>query len=296
MREIKINPIIKKDLRVSSRSMKLSWELFTYVAIQAGIFLLLFSAIRSISGYAHSKGSEMYQAFVAFFPVLSITQLGIISLSIPIITASSVSGERERGTLDTLLTTTTSYFSIVFGKMMSAVIRIMIFIVASIPLISISFMVGGLSWLTLFEFLFLSFVFAILAGSIGVYCSSRCKKTISSVLLSFGIYFLIGAASFVPLVVVGIAGLGFGASSSLWMAKAAFSLQLANPVISFVAFYLERLTSLDMMEEIYDNFLLGNTNIWLFLSVIIQLLLAWFFLKRAAFRINPLNEKFQIKR
>ena len=289
MQEIKVNPIIKKDLRVSSRSMKLAWELFGYVAIQAGIFILMFSAMRSLGGYTY--GVEIYQSFVAFFPVLAVTQLGIISISIPVITASSVSGEREKGTLDTLLTTTTSYFSIVFGKMMSAVIRIMIFILASIPLMAISFMVGGLSWTILIEFIFLAFVFAILAGSIGVYCSSKCKKTISSVLLSFGIYALISGGSFVPMIVVYIM-FGNGSFNALENAlKVVFSLQLFNPVVSFLAFFLDRLTSEDIINDIYDAVFFGNTNVWLVLSVICQLLLAYFFLMRAANRINPLNEK-----
>ncbi len=289
MQEIKVNPIIKKDLRVSSRSMKLAWELFGYVAIQAGIFILMFSAMRSLGAYTY--GVEIYQSFVAFFPVLAITQLGIISISIPVITASSVSGEREKGTLDTLLTTTTSYFSIVFGKMMSAVIRIMIFILASIPLMAISFMVGGLSWTILIEFIFLAFVFAILAGSIGVYCSSKCKKTISSVLLSFGIYALISGGSFVPMIVIYIM-FGNGPYNSLESAlKVVFSLQLFNPVVSFLAFFLDRLTSEDIINDIYDAVFFGNTNVWLVLSVICQLLLAYFFLMRAANRINPLNEK-----
>ena len=153
MDKFKLNPIIKKDLRVTSRSMKLAWELFAYVAILGIIFLLMFSMFRQ---YANNiDNTELYQEYVAFFPVLAIAQLGMLALSIPIITASSVSGERERGTLDTLLTTTAGLNSIVFGKMMSAVIRVMIFIIASIPLMAISFMVGGLSWRVLFEFLIL---------------------------------------------------------------------------------------------------------------------------------------------
>ena len=288
MDRFKLNPIIKKDLRVNSRTMKLAWELFAYLGILGLVFLLMFSTMRAISGYGGS--AEMYSAYVVFFPVLTIMQLGMISLSIPVITASSVSGEVERGTLDTLLTTTISYKSIAFGKMMSAVIRIMIFILASLPLIAVAFMFGGLSWLVLLEFFLLSFVFAVLAGSIGVYCSSRCRKTITSVLLSFGFYALVGGGSFLPLLVLEIIGLNsFNHGSMEFLMKLGFLGQLINPVFSFVVFYLERLTSLDIVDEIYDNFL--NANLWLFLSVIVQLLLAYFFISRAAKRIDPMNEK-----
>lgn len=289
MDKIKVNPIIKKDLRVTSRSMKLAWELFAYVAILEIIFMLIFSAFRSYASYADN--TELYQAYVVFFPVLAITQLGIIALAIPVITASSISGERERGTLDTLLTTTASLNSIVFGKMMSAVIRVMIFIIASIPLMAVSFMVGGLSWLVLLEFLVLSFVYAVLAGSIGVYCSSRCKKTITSVITSFGIYFVIYALSFVPMIVAAIMFSGSRGSALEDALKATFSIQLINPVVNFVVFFLSRLTSEDFLEDIYDNIFLGSTNMWIILSVIAQLALAVFFLRLAAKRIDPLNDR-----
>jgi len=289
MDRIKINPIIKKDLRVTSRSMKMAWELFAYVAILGIIFLLMFSAFRSYS--SDFDNTELYQAYVFFFPALAITQLGIIAIAIPVITASSISGERERGTLDTLLTTTAGLNSIVFGKMMSAVIRVMIFIIASIPLMAISFMVGGLSWMVLFEFLGLSLVYAIFAGSIGVYCSARCKKTITSVMMSFGLYFVVYALSFVPMIIAAIMFSRSYGSALENALKTTFTLQLANPVVNFVVFFLTRLTSEDFLEEIFDNIFLGNSNVWMILSVIVQLLLAWFFLKLAANRINPLNDR-----
>ena len=284
MDKFKLNPIIKKDLRVTSRSMKLAWELFAYVAILGIIFLLMFSMFRQ---YANNiDNTELYQEYVAFFPVLAIAQLGMLALSIPIITASSVSGERERGTLDTLLTTTAGLNSIVFGKMMSAVIRVMIFIIASIPLMAISFMVGGLSWRVLFEFLILSFVYAVFAGSVGVYCSSRCKKTITSVILSFGIYFVVYGLSFIPMIIAAIMFANSGGSALENALKTTFTIQLVNPCVNFVVFFVTRLTSEDLLEDVFDNIFLGNSNIWMILSVIAQLALAFLFLKLAANRID----------
>ena len=289
MDKFKLNPIIKKDLRVTSRSMKLAWELFAYVAILGIIFLLMFSMFRQ---YANNiDNTELYQEYVAFFPVLAIAQLGMLALSIPIITASSVSGERERGTLDTLLTTTAGLNSIVFGKMMSAVIRVMIFIIASIPLMAISFMVGGLSWRVLFEFLILSFVYAVFAGSVGVYCSSRCKKTITSVILSFGIYFVVYGLSFIPMIIAAIMFANSGGSALENALKTTFTIQLVNPCVNFVVFFVTRLTSEDLLEDVFDNIFLGNSNIWMILSVIAQLALAFLFLKLAANRIDPRNDR-----
>ena len=44
-------------------------------------------------------------------------------------------------------------FSIILGKNLSALLRVMVFIVASIPIMAVSFTIGGLNWLYLFIYL-----------------------------------------------------------------------------------------------------------------------------------------------
>ncbi len=123
--KLRLNPIVKKDLQVAARSMRISWGLFAYEALLAMAFLLALSIIQGMHGYL--GGGNVYASLIYLFPVLAITQIGIVSLVMPILTASSISGERERQTLDLMLTTCMSPFSIVVGKVVSAVIRIDIY-------------------------------------------------------------------------------------------------------------------------------------------------------------------------
>ena len=162
------SPIIKKDLKVISRSMKFSWGLFAYECILGIIFFFVMLAMGAFTTLTGSqRNTDIYEGFVAFFPIIGVAQLCMISLIVPIFTASAISGERERQTMDVMLTTTISPVSIIIGKISSAVIRVMIFIIASIPLMAVSFVMGGLSWLTLFEYLILAFVYAVY----GYYCN-----------------------------------------------------------------------------------------------------------------------------
>ena len=48
----------------------------------------------------------------------------------------------------------------VIGKLASAVIRVMIFIIASIPIMALSFTIGGLNWIFLFIYLVAVFIYA----------------------------------------------------------------------------------------------------------------------------------------
>ena len=44
--KLRWNPIVKKDLQVTARSMRLSWGLFAYEAVLTITFLLALSAIQ----------------------------------------------------------------------------------------------------------------------------------------------------------------------------------------------------------------------------------------------------------
>ena len=290
----KVNPIIKKDLKVISRSMKYSWGLFAYEAVLALIFFIALSMINTITSYGYvPQNTEIYTAYVAFFPVLSITELGIIAIIIPIITASSISGERERKTLDVLLTTTTSSYSIIFGKVTSAVIRVMMFVIASIPLLSVSFIVGSMSWGALFGFLLLACFFAFFAGSIGIFCSSICKKSITSIILSYVIYFGIYGVSFVPMIFAAVAN----SEGGLFVT---FLIQTGNPVMTFVAFFMKVITGESIASMLYysNNSLVSgalgriifSTPGWLTISLIVQSAIMFFFIWLSARRLQPGNK------
>ena len=139
--KLRWNPIVKKDLQVTARSMRFSWGLFAYEAVLTMTFLLALTMIQQMSGSFYSS-SNVYSSLIYLFPVLSVAQVCIVALIVPIITASSISGEKERQTFDIMLTTCMSPFSIVLGKVMSAVLRILFFVAAGMPIMALAFVVG----------------------------------------------------------------------------------------------------------------------------------------------------------
>ncbi len=289
MLEKMINPIVKKDMKVISRSMKYSWGLFAYEAVLALAFCITMLAVSTIGSYSGIRNNvDMYEEYVAFFPVVGVAQLCIISLIVPIITASSISGERERGTLDVLLTTTITPTQIVIGKVSSAVIRVMIFVIASIPLMATSFIMGGLSWWILLEYILMAFVFAIMSGSIGTMCSAFCKKSIPAIIMSYVIYGIIYGGCYLPMVIVSIIFSDIDDLPVLMLG------QLINPVTSFILFFISKLGGEDLIDLFYYNSsfngfwtFLFKTNVWLIISSIFQLGIAAFAIFIAAKKIRP---------
>lgn len=282
---LRVNPIVKKDLQVSVRSMRMSWGLFAYEAVLALAFMLALLLIQTESNYIYS--GNIYGYLVYLFPVLAVTQVCIVALIAPIITASSISGEKERQTFDIMLTTCMSPFSIVLGKMLSAVLRIMFFVAASMPVMSLAFVVGGLSWSTLFYFLLAIILLSVFAGSVGVFCSAFCKRSITSVILSFVVYFVIFVLSFLPLLLGTIFGLSYYGEIVLVL--------LFNPIVFFEEFFMQVMTGESIINGIpqsdvgFLTRLLAQGKVWLFASAACLALLSVLFMMLAAWKVNPLH-------
>ncbi|MBR3823600.1 MAG: ABC transporter permease [Lachnospiraceae bacterium] len=286
---MRINPIVKKDLQVSSRSMRLAWGLFGYEAILAIAFLLAMLVIREESRSLYGSGN-IYNSMVYLFPVIGISQLCIIALITPIITASSISGEKERQTFDVMLTTAMSPFSIVFGKVTSAVVRIMFYVLGSLPIMALSFIVGGLGWSTLLLYLLTVLLLAVFSGSIGIFCSSICRKSITAVILSFVFYFVVYGMTFLPLLLRFIMGYSDGGETLLAL--------LWNPGAFFEEYFMLTMTGQSLLSGTHTfgkddvgaiTYWLVKNELWVYVSAGCILILTVVFMLMAAWKVNPMH-------
>lgn len=286
--KIRLNPIVKKDLQVTVRSMRMSWGLFAYEAALTVTFLLALLVIQSSSGLG---GGNIYTYLVYLFPVVAVAQVCIVAMYMPIITASSISGEKERQTFDLMLTTCMSPFSIVFGKVVSAVLRILFFVAASMPIMALSFVVGGLSWSNLFYYLLALILFSVFAGSIGILASSLCRKSVVAVLLSFAMYFVLFFMTFLPLLCYLFATRGEYGETMLFL--------LINPMVFFEEVFMQMMIGESVFGREGGAFHQGDVGlltyslargkVWMFLSAGCILALSILFMALAAWKVNPMH-------
>lgn len=283
-----MNPIVKKDLQVTSRSMKLAWGFFGYEAILTIAFLLAMLVIQEENSYLYGSGN-VYNSMVNLFPVIAISQICIIALITPIITASSISGEKERQTFDVMLTTAMSPLSIILGKVTSAVIRIMFYVIGSLPIMSLSFVVGGLGWGTLIKYLLTVVLLAVFSGSIGILCSAFSRKSISAVILSFVWYFVIYGMTFMPLLLRAILQYDDAGEALLWL--------LFNPGVFFEEYFANTMLGSTVLQELSLDaddvgaitYWLIDKETWIYVSAGCILLLSVLFMLVAAWKINPMH-------
>lgn len=159
------------------------WTLLAYL-IAMGLFAGVIFSIVGISSGRNAYDNEF--SGIAFI-VLSFAQLGLIAFMSPGLTAGVVSSEREKQTLNLLLTTQQSSFTIIVSKLLSSIGFILLIVFASLPLYGIVFLYGGISpdqLLSVFAFfIFNMFVF----GSFGILFSTLFKRTMMAVIVTYGV-------------------------------------------------------------------------------------------------------------
>ncbi len=296
--KIRWNPIVKKDLQVSARSMRISWGVFAYEAVLTMAFLLALAVIQQESRSIYTIGN-VYGYLIYLFPVLSVAQVCIVALIVPVITASSISGEKERQTFDIMLTTCMSPFSIVLGKVATAVLRILFFVAAGMPIMALAFVAGGLSWSYLFYFVLTIILLSLLSGSIGILCSSLCRRSITAVVLSYVFYFFIYILTFLPVILRALLTDGERMGESMLIL-------LINPFVFFEEFFMQLMTGESLFGVSGSNFSksevgfitynLSQGKAWLFLSAACIWVLSVLFMLAAAWKVNPMHSSSGKKR
>ncbi len=289
-----MNPILKKELMVGSRSMKMSFGLLGVNAFLTLIVVLVISATNGASRYTGYN----YAQLVCLFPILGCVECGILSLVVPIITSGSISGEREKQTLDIMLTTPVKPFSIALGKLGSAMTVVMMYMISSIPVMAIAFVLGGMSWWSLLGLIGMMLYLGIYVGSVGIFCSSVVKKSIMATILTIVIGIAIITVTFVIFgicngiatyraTVQGITNYTPGASPLIL---------LWNPYSPFFDFMVRSVTnsSIYSMLNMAGNkskILGGIYQAWIPISIFLNLLVSLGFLKLAALNISATRNK-----
>lgn len=283
--KIRLNPIMKKEFKAASRSMNMAWSLTAYEMILAFIFI-------TTVWFLGEKYGDKYQGFYRdipmLFPLIGIAQIVMTVIVVPVMTASSISGEKERQTFDIMLTTALTPMEIISGKVFSAVAEIMLYVTAGIPIMSLAFVQGGYSWWTLFLFLAVDFILATFIGSVGVFCSSFGTKSVTSIVRTIGLVVALCFATCLPMIVMlGVTRLHRAYDSMLFL--------LLNPLIFLEEFFGLTLygESLFSSNRYYYNGgfftqLLSHGPLWCIFSGIALLGFSWLFMYLAARKIDPL--------
>lgn len=211
MKQAFSNPVLKKEIKLRFRSLK-SFTGILFYLIAMCIFVFGFIMLTtSFTGTGYFRPDESF----LLFAMLTYIQLGLILFITPGLTAGAISTEREKQTLNILLTTSQTSFQIISGKLTSSIAFLLLLVVAGLPIYSLVFLFGGVSPGQLGIIFLFYFLTMIAIGGIGIMYSTIIRKTIVAMIATYGtMIFLVAVTGFIYLVITGMSSMATGTITS----------------------------------------------------------------------------------
>ncbi len=189
-----------KELRGRMRGRR-AFAIITIYLVLLGAFALMAerlfeaNADTGFGGTSAFASAQIGQGIFAALLMLMTLQVVVLAASA---TAGSISLEREKQTLELLIATPISSVAIVLGKLLSALVYVFLLIAASIPLMAVVFVYGGVGPEDVLRGYIVLVATALGLGSFGLLCSSLVKRTTAATAITiFGVLAVTNGTIFV---------------------------------------------------------------------------------------------------
>lgn len=286
---MKINPVLKNETKLAVRSFKFTLMIFVYVLLlSAGALFILNINIEE----AYFNGINL-ESIVYLYIGMSIIQAVLLMFIVPALTSTAICGEREKQTLEVLLSTKMSTLSIISGKLVASISRVIILIICTMPIYSIAFLIGGVNLGNILELSLFFIVTTIFVGSIGVCISTFIKTSKVATAVAYGVTLLI----FVGIVILAVIVTMINASknpSTQNLTAPIFS--YLSPTVGFLCLLAKQIgetNAFDFFGRGIDSFMFDYGT---FISMGVQIVLSVVLVFISAHKLNPLNSGFRFRR
>lgn len=178
------NPVFVKELRGRMRGARAFVVLTFYLALLGAFTGLMYLAVAESSMSVSGQSNVGEVGRTLFVSIVAIEML-LVSFIAPAFTAGAISGEREHQTFDLLQTTLLRPGSLVVGKLLSAMLFVLLLLLAAVPLQSIAFFFGGVGETEVILSFVILVTTALLFSTLGIFFSSRSRRTLSASVLTY---------------------------------------------------------------------------------------------------------------
>jgi ABC-type transport system involved in multi-copper enzyme maturation permease subunit len=171
------NPVFQREIRSAVRGGRCFWVAALY-ALALGVVALNAWPTKEQALFGARVGEQIFKQF-------RLLQLALALLFAPALTWSAISGEKEGRTWSTLRCTPLKPYQIVSGKLSAAMVQLLLFILASLPVVSFCFFLGGVDPQEVKVTYVRCVAAALAAGGAGIFCSGLFRKTYSAIAVTY---------------------------------------------------------------------------------------------------------------
>ena len=193
---MRVNPILARELRQRMRGKRVVFMLTMYLVLVTATMLIAHSAASNsnpLGGDQFFEGEMNIDALLpmqagtvgrSMFTWTVVAMFGLLALALPTMAAGAIAGERERDTLTPMLVTPLGPIRLVLGKLMSSLAFVVLMLIAALPILTVAYVVGGVTIDEVVLSLVSLIIAAIVFASIGVGISALTKRTLTAALLT----------------------------------------------------------------------------------------------------------------
>ena len=221
------NPILVREIRARAGSWSMPLAMAAYATALGGFALVMFAVT-----IARAPGGDPSPADMADVAFLTLClQLLLHMLIVPPLVADSMAGERERGTLETLLTGVFDARNVVRFKLLAAVGFPLLLLVVGLPVLLAVFAYAGAGVWSLIVGELVTAVAVVAIGAVAIAAGATAPRALSATFITY-------AAVAALFVVLGLLGALLHHGSDRAVAESVHPLAFVNPFYVFHALVL----------------------------------------------------------
>lgn len=283
------NPVYQNEWKMSVRTMKMAVLIMGFNGILALLSLVsLYGAVNRSRFF----GSVQFASVIQTYSTVAFIEFAMFMLLIPAITAGSISGEKERKTLDLLLTSRMTPVSIVLGKLQVSLNLVRILAVSSLPVLSLVFVFGGIRIRDLLFMLAALLISGFFAGSLGILFSTISRKTTTATVFAYGSLIALIFGSYGVMALMQYFDTNNIGNFSNGIGKGIYVL-LVNPAVTFIAMLYNQIGNEDYIASLCSRYAPFEwsfvTENWIWISLTVQIVISVVLLLVSAWLLNPLH-------
>ena len=192
-----LNPVLARELKERMRRRRSAVVLSGYLVVLCLVLWLLYLGF-SVGGDVDGPGALRIASLGrTAFQTLLFFMLLLVCFIVPGLCAGAVAGERERQTLVPLQVTLLTPRAILLGKLSASLAFVVFLVLASLPFIGVSFVLGGVEPGEVVRGVAMVIVTAAVVGCLSLVCSSLMRRTQGATVLSYAMVLVLLGGTFV---------------------------------------------------------------------------------------------------
>lgn len=288
---MRVNPVLRNESKISVRSIKFTLMIFAYIAVLSVAVMIYYSSVNEaiFSNGLYLESSKL------FYVVMALGQAILLLFIVPALSSTAICSEREKQTLDILLSSKLTPLQIIIGKVSASSLRVIILIISTMPLYAIGAIIGVVKISNILSLIVFFIVNTIFVSSIGVFVSTYIKTSKVSTALSYALVLFI----YIGIIVITWAILMITvykmsrSGNPLTTVPNASPIVYLSPVVGFVSLLLNQVGLGIEFSSMFSDF--GISVYSEYISIVVQLVLSGLFIYLASVKLNPLNKRSRFK-